>query len=66
LHDAGTSQFKVQRGMAKPIGAAKLGQMQEMTAKRRLTLPLNTKFSAELRKGLAQARPQSAATEPSE
>jgi hypothetical protein len=28
LHDAGTSQFTVQKGMAKPIGAAKLGQMQ--------------------------------------
>jgi hypothetical protein len=44
---------------AKPIGTAKLGQMQKTT------LPINTKFSAELRSGLAQARPQSAAAEPS-
>jgi hypothetical protein len=29
LHDASTSQFKVQKRKAKPIGTAKLGQMQK-------------------------------------
>jgi hypothetical protein len=65
LNDAGTSQLKVQRQVQRGMPANRHGQAWGGRKETRLTLALNTKFSAELRRGFAQARPQSAAAEPS-